>query len=308
MGTCLLSGLSEPSGGISEHLRGQTDQLGFRQFPHGLSGITQPCRGHRAPLAGLHPRYLRFSQSTPAHFVILTTESMTPTPEIPEPHYIGHRQRLKKKFFKCGLQALHDYEAVELLLSYAIPRKDIKSLSKDLLERFGSLKGIMDAELEELTAVRGISAHAAGLVRMVKEMSALYLQEKAREKPQISCTGELLDFCKTALGGLKDENFCVLYLDTQNRIIAFETIQKGIVNQAVVYPRQVIERALSHKSSALILVHNHPSGFVKPSDADIRLTRTITDTAKLLDIMVHDHLIIGENRFFSFREEGIMPL
>ncbi len=233
---------------------------------------------------------------------------MTPTPEIPEPHYIGHRQRLKKKFFKCGLQALHDYEAVELLLSYAIPRKDIKSLSKDLLERFGSLKGIMDAEFEELTAVRGISAHAAGLVRMVKEMSALYLQEKAREKPQISCTGELLDFCKTALGGLKDENFCVLYLDTQNRIIAFETIQKGIVNQAVVYPRQVIERALSHKSSALILVHNHPSGFVKPSDADIRLTRTITDTAKLLDIMVHDHLIIGENRFFSFREEGIMPL
>jgi DNA repair protein RadC len=130
---------------------------------------------------------------------------MTPTPEIPEPHYIGHRQRLKKKFFKCGLQALHDYEAGELLLSYAIPRKDIKSLAKDLLERFGSLKGIMDAEFEELTAVRGISAHAAGLVRMVKEMSALYLQEKAREKPQISCTGELLDFCKTALGGLKDE-------------------------------------------------------------------------------------------------------
>lgn len=225
----------------------------------------------------------------------------------PSAHYLGHRQRLKKKFFECGLPAFHDYEAVELLLTYAIPRKDIKGLAKHLLERFGSLKGVMDAELESLLEVKGISTHAAGLFKMVKEMGVLYLQEKAREKPQITCTGELLDFCKIALGGLKDENFCVLYLDTQNRIIAFETIQKGIVNQAVVYPRQVIERALSHKSSALILVHNHPSGFTKPSDADIRLTRTIQDTAKLLDIVVHDHLIIGENRFFSFREEGIMP-
>jgi len=224
------------------------------------------------------------------------------------PHYIGHRQRLKKKFFECGLQAFHDYEAVELLLSYAIPRKDIKSIAKDLLGRFGSLKGVMDADLKDLSEVKGISAHVAGLIKLVKGMGTLYLSEKIREKPQIRCTGELLDFCKAALGGLKDENFCVLYLDTQNRVIAFETIQEGIVNQAIVYPRQVIERALLHKSSALILVHNHPSGYVKPSDADIRLTRTINDTAKILDIMVHDHLIIGENRVFSFREEGIMPL
>ncbi|OPY13371.1 MAG: hypothetical protein A4E70_00428 [Syntrophus sp. PtaU1.Bin005] len=223
------------------------------------------------------------------------------------PHYIGHRERLKKKFFECGLQAFHDYEAVELLLSYAIPRKDLKIPAKDLLERLGSLRGIMDADVSELTQTSGISHHAAGLIKLVKEIGTLYLQERVKEKPQITCTGELLDFCKTALGGLKDENFCVLYLDTQNRAIAFETLQKGIVNQAVVYPRQVLERALFHKSSAIILVHNHPSGYVKPSDADIRLTKTISDTAKLLDILVHDHLIIGENRFFSFREEGIMP-
>jgi DNA repair protein RadC len=223
------------------------------------------------------------------------------------PHYIGHRERLKKKFFEFGLQAFHDYEAVELLLSYAIPRKDLKIPAKDLLERLGSLRGIMDADVSELTQTSGISHHAAGLIKLVKEIGTLYLQERVKEKPQITCTGELLDFCKTALGGLKDENFCVLYLDTQNRAIAFETLQKGIVNQAVVYPRQVLERALFHKSSAIILVHNHPSGYVKPSDADIRLTKTISDTAKLLDILVHDHLIIGENRFFSFREEGIMP-
>jgi len=226
----------------------------------------------------------------------------------PTPHYIGHRQRLKKKFFECGLRSFHDYETVEILLSYAIPRKDLKVPAKDLLGRLGSLKGIMDADLEDLTQTQGISLHAAGLIKLVKEIGSLYLQEKVREKPQITCTHELLDFCKTALGGLKDENFCVLYLDTQNQVIAFETLQKGIVNQAMVYPRQVLERALLHKSSALILVHNHPSGFVKPSDADIRLTKTISDTAKLLDILVHDHLIIGENRFFSLREEGIMPL
>ncbi|MDY0188080.1 MAG: DNA repair protein RadC [Syntrophus sp. (in: bacteria)] len=223
------------------------------------------------------------------------------------PHYIGHRERLKKKFFECGLQAFHDYEAVELLLSYAIPRKDLKIPAKDLLERLGSLRGIMDADERELTQTRGISHHAAGLIKLVKEIGTLYLQERVKEKPQITCTNELLDFCKTALGGLKDENFCVVYLDTQNRVIAFETLQKGIVNQAVVYPRQVLERSLFHKSSAIILVHNHPSGYVKPSEADIRLTKTISDTAKLLDILVHDHLIIGENRFFSFREEGIMP-
>ncbi|MCX5842901.1 MAG: hypothetical protein NT022_03975, partial [Deltaproteobacteria bacterium] len=105
---------------------------------------------------------------------------------------------------------------------------------------------------------------------------------------------------------LKDERFCVIYLDAQNKITGMETIQEGIVNQAVVYPRKVLENALEQKASAIILVHNHPSGHVKPSDADIRLTKTIRDTARMLDILVHDHVIVGENRFFSFREEGLM--
>ena len=109
------------------------------------------------------------------------------------------------------------------------------------------------------------------------------------------------------MGGKKDEEFCVIYLDAQNQIIEFETIQKGIVNQAVVYPRQVLESALKKKASAIILAHNHPFGHIRPSDADIRLTKSIQETAKVLDILVHDHIIIGENRFFSFREEGLMP-
>jgi DNA repair protein RadC len=222
------------------------------------------------------------------------------------PHYKYHRQRLKKKFSDSGVSSFHDYEVLELLLSYAIPRKDVKPLANELLREFGSLKGLMDAEKDSIVKVKGIGTHTATLIKLIKEIGILYLKEKAKEKPQIACTSELLDYCKTYMGGLKDERFCVMYLDAQNRMTNIETIQEGIMNQAVVYPRKVLENALKQKASAVILVHNHPSGQVKPSDADIRLTKTIQETARILDIIVHDHVIIGENRFFSFREEGLI--
>ena len=219
----------------------------------------------------------------------------------------GHRKRLQEKFTTAGIEALHEYEALELLLTYVIRRQDVKPQAKALLEQFGSLKGILDAESEDLERVAGIGGRSALLLRLIKEIASLYLKQRALEKKQVSCTTELLDFCRTKMGGKKDEEFCVIYLDAQNQIIEFETIQKGIVNQAVVYPRQVLESALKKKASAIILAHNHPSGHIRPSDADIRLTKSIQETAKVLDILVHDHIIIGENRFFSFREEGLMP-
>lgn len=222
------------------------------------------------------------------------------------PHYLEHRLRLKEKFVGSGVDAFHDYEVLELLLTYAIPRRDVKPLAKELLTQFGSLKGVLDAQSGDLEQIKGIGLHTALLIKLIKDVAALYLKERAKEKAQISCTRELFDYCQTAMGGLKDEQFRVIYLDAQNRIIDVETIQDGIVNQAVVYPRKVLEKALRRKASAIILVHNHPSGHVKPSEADIRLTRTIQETARMLDILVHDHIIIGENRFFSFREEGMM--
>jgi DNA repair protein RadC len=225
-------------------------------------------------------------------------------PQIP--HYKEHRKRMKKKFTASGVDAFHDYEVLELLLFYAIPRKDLKPLAKDLLKKFGTLKGVMDASIRDLEGITGVSTHTAVLIKLIRDMGSLYLKEKAKEKPQITCTRELLDYCRTAIGGLKDERFCVIYLDAQNKITGMETIQEGIVNQAVVYPRKVLENAIAQKASAIILVHNHPSGHVKPSDADIKLTKTIRDTARMLDILVHDHVIVGENRFFSFREEGLM--
>jgi DNA repair protein RadC len=229
----------------------------------------------------------------------------TPDPEKDQKR--EHRKRLRKKYGTSGLSALHEYEALELLLTYVIRHQDVKNRAKDLLDKFGSLKGVFDAEIGDLTDVRGIGDRSALLFSLVKEIGTLYLKQKAKEKPQIACTSELLDFFRTAMGGKKDEEFCVIYLDAQNQIIEFETVQKGVANQAVVYPRQVLESALRKKASALILAHNHPSGHVRPSDADIRLTKTIQDAARMLDILVHDHIIIGENRFFSFREEGLMP-
>ena len=218
-----------------------------------------------------------------------------------------HRERLRQKFLTAGMAAFHEYEAVEFLLTCAIPRRDVKPQAKALLRKFGSLRAIVDAEIGDLERISGVGKKSAIIIKFIKEFAAFYLMQKAKEKPQIACTSELLDFVRMAMGGKKDEEFCVIYLDAQNQIIEFETVQQGIANQAVVYPRQVLEKALRKKASALILAHNHPSGHVRPSDADIRLTRTIQETARALDILIHDHIIIGENRFFSFREEGIMP-
>lgn len=218
-----------------------------------------------------------------------------------------HRERLRQKFLTAGIAAFHEYEAVEFLLTCAIPRRDVKPQAKALLRKFGSLRAIVDAEIGDLERISGVGKKSAIVIKFIKEFAAFYLMQKAKEKPQIACTSELLDFVRMAMGGKKDEEFCVIYLDAQNQIIEFETVQQGIANQAVVYPRQVLEKALQKKASALILAHNHPSGHVRPSDADIRLTRTIQETARALDILIHDHIIIGENRFFSFREEGMMP-
>jgi DNA repair protein RadC len=218
----------------------------------------------------------------------------------------GHRERLRKKYRTAGIDAFHDYEAVELLLSFTIRRGDVKPPAKALLKAFGSIKGIIDADMTDLEKVYGVGPDSAVGLKLIKDLCSLYLRQQAEEKPQITCTSELVNYCKAILGGMKDEQFRVIYLNAQNRIIDDELIQEGIVNQAEVYPRKVLENALKRKASAIILLHNHPSGHIRPSDADIRLTRTIQDTAKVLDILVHDHIIIGENRFFSFREEGIM--
>lgn len=223
-----------------------------------------------------------------------------------KPHYHKHRARLRERFNELGFEGFRDYEALELLLTYVIPRMDVKPIAKALIERFGSFQGVLDARPEDIASVKGVKENSATFLRVVKESSALYLREGLKQSKQITSTRALLDYCKVAMSGLGDEQFRVIFLNSQNGVIADEVLQEGTVNQSVVYPRKVMERAIYHKASSLIFVHNHPGGSCKPSQEDKRLTALLVGAAMVLQIKVLDHLIISKAGHFSFLEAGLL--
>jgi DNA repair protein RadC len=205
------------------------------------------------------------------------------------------------------LDSFQDYEVVELLLTYALARVDTKPLAKDLLKGFGSLRGIMEAPVEELKKIQGISEHTALLFKLLKASSERYLRDRLLASENvITSPGDLVTYCQSKMGWLKDEQFRLIYLNTRNQIIEEEVLQEGTVDQTVVYPRKVMERALQLKATALILVHNHPGGSPYPSPEDRDLTRTLAQAARNLQIKVHDHLIIGREGHFSFLENNLL--
>jgi len=216
----------------------------------------------------------------------------------------GHRQRLRERFIKAGLDGFHDYEFIELLLTYAIPQRDVKPIAKELLRRFGGIKGIFDASRQDLASVNGIGERTAILIKLLKEGSTLYLKTRVHHKEVLSSLQDVLSFCHHALSGSKNEKFMVIYLTTKNELIEAEILEEGTVNQTAVYPRKVIGGALRHNASALIFVHNHPSGDPTPSQTDRHLTEALAHAASTMDIAVHDHIIIGKNTHFSGREHG----
>ncbi|MDH3976477.1 MAG: DNA repair protein RadC [Deltaproteobacteria bacterium] len=222
------------------------------------------------------------------------------------PHYIGHKKRLKEKFLKSGLHALADYEALELVLSLAITRKDVKPLAKALLEKFGSFSAVLDADPLLLREIKGLGENAIAALKLVKESSTKYLREKSRESCIISSPEALVNYCKAAMAGLRDEEFRTIFLNSKNEVIADEALCRGTVDQTAVYPRKVAERAIHHNASSLIFVHNHPSGHPAPSRADRELTRMLKEALSSLQIRVHDHMIIGKSAHYSFAEEGIL--
>lgn len=221
-----------------------------------------------------------------------------------KPHYLGHRKRLKEKLLKGGAAFLADYEMVELILSLSITRKDVKPLAKELLARFGSFSAILDATPEQLSEVKGIGENSVGVIRLIKDSSIKYLRERSKGKNVLSSPEALIDYCRMAMVGLKDEEFRVIYLSSKNEVIEDEALFKGAVDQTAVYPRKVIERALYHNATALIFVHNHPSGALNPSRADLALTKLLKDAAEALQIKVHDHLIVTKEGHYSFAREG----
>lgn len=196
---------------------------------------------------------------------------------------------------------------VEFILTYALARKDTKPLAKKLLKTFGSLRGIFEAPLERLTEVEGIGEHSAILIKLIKAAGERTLRENLFEcRDVIASPGDLIAYLRSKMEWLKDEQFRLIYLNTRNQVIEEEVLQEGTVDQAVVYPRKVMERALALKATALILVHNHPGGSPTPSSEDRELTRTLVQAAENLQIKVHDHLIIGREGHFSFRENHLI--
>jgi DNA repair protein RadC len=223
-----------------------------------------------------------------------------------KPHHDGHRDRLRQRFLKSGVEGVADYELLELLLFSAIPRRDVKPLAKQLIATFGGLSGVMGASLSELQKVKGLSENSAALLKVVQGLTQKMLRGDIMQKPLLGSWQKLIDYCTVAMGQEKREQFRVLFLNRKNQLIADEVQQVGTVDHAPVYPREIVRRALELGATALILVHNHPSGDPTPSDSDIAMTEEIIRAAAALDVLVHDHLVISRNGHASFKSMGLL--
>lgn len=227
--------------------------------------------------------------------------------QIIKPDYLNHRQRIREKYLKSGLDNWHDYEILELILTYAIPRKDTKPIAKALLKKFKSIRGVFDAEIEALNTIKGIGANAGMLINLFKEVVSLYLLEDLLEQENIiSSPKAVYNYLQASLRGAKDEIFKTIFLNTANRPVKVETIHVGTVNKAVVYPRKVVEHALKNKATSVILAHNHPGGSLTPSEDDKNITQVLIKALGTVDVNVLDHIIIGFEGYFSFKEHRLI--
>ncbi|MCZ7660029.1 MAG: DNA repair protein RadC [Xanthobacteraceae bacterium] len=219
--------------------------------------------------------------------------------EADAPHYHGHRERLRDRFLEAGGDALADYELIELLLFRAIPRRDVKPLAKKLLEEFGSFAEVIAAPEARLKA--RLKPAAIAELKIVKAAADRLARGAVRKRPVLSSWSSVIDYCRSAQAFAEREEFRILFLDKRNQLIADEVQQTGTVDHAPVYPREVIKRALELAATAVILVHNHPSGDPTPSRADIQMTQAIAEIAKPLGIAVHDHIIVGKDGHASLK-------
>jgi len=223
-----------------------------------------------------------------------------------EPHFLGHRARLRERFSKGGPDALADYELLELYLCLALPRRDVKPIAKALIARFGSLGGVLAASEAALGEIKGIGPGAAQSLKIAHALSVRGLRERLTKRTLIGSWDALLDYCTANMAHSPTEQFRVLFLDVKNGLIADEVQQEGTINHVQLYPREVVGRALALGAAAVILVHNHPSGDATPSKADIEMTRQVAAAARPLGVAVHDHLIIGRDGHSSFRALGLL--
>jgi len=222
-----------------------------------------------------------------------------------DPHYHGHRQRLRDRFLKSGLDGFADYEVVELLLTLAVPAHNF---TPSLIARFGTLRGILDAPVDQLNAVKGLGSVTAVALHIIKAAATLYLQQSGEDEDALADSSRLADFWRMRIGGLQVEVVQVGYLDSGYRLLpdGVEILEEGTIDRATVYPRRVVESALRRGAAAVVLVHNHPNGHVQPSEQDKVLTRAIVMAAETVGVKIVDHLIVSASESFSFRKAGLL--
>ena len=221
-------------------------------------------------------------------------------------HYLVHRERLRKRFREGGPDALPDYELLELILFRAMPRRDTKPLAKAILARFGTFAEAMNAPEDLLLEVTGLGDAAVTEIRLVRAAALRLMQGEIFKRPVLSSWKEVLDYCRAVMGFEAKEQFRILFLDKRNQMIADEVQQQGTVDHTPVYVREVVKRALELSATAIVLVHNHPSGDPTPSRADIQMTKEIVAAAKPLGVVIHDHIVVGKQGHASFRGLGLI--
>lgn len=219
-----------------------------------------------------------------------------------EPDYLGHRERLRRRFLLGGGRDMPDYELLELLLTIAIPRRDVKPLAKELIRKFGSFAEVVNAPLEELMLVKGVKENTAAVLRIVRECSvrSSWQSLKGTDAPVISDFDAMVDYCRSAMAYQMVEEFRIIFLNSKLYVIGEEIQQRGTVDQVAIHPREVIKSAMMHGASAMILVHNHPSGIVTPSKADMEITKRIKEAAEAVSIRLFDHLIISKSSVYTY--------
>lgn len=215
-----------------------------------------------------------------------------------------HRKRLRDRFKKSSLENFHNYEVLELLLTYSLQKKDTKPIARALLTRFKSLRGVFDATIEELREVEGVGEGASVLIGLIKGVTTEYLKERVIGSDIVRCPNDVIKYLRLSLSCEKVERFLAIYLNSRNEAIAVETLHVGTVNATVVYPRKAIELAFRHGARSVIFIHNHPSGDAAPSNVDRNLIRVLDRAALAVDLLVHDHMIVGRDKHFSARENG----
>lgn len=225
---------------------------------------------------------------------------------LQQPHYLGHRQRLRDKLLNNGSEALADYELLELVLSIAIPRRDVKPLAKELINTFKTFGGVITANQSDLKQIKGVGDTVIATLKIIEASQIKTLKDKIENTSIISSWTELIDYCKLNIGNKDTEEFHILYLNTKCHLIKDETHSTGTINTSSVYPREILKEVLKIGATSIIIVHNHPTGDTTPSKADIQITNKIKETLKTIDVSLHDHLIVAKGNYISFKMLGLL--